>query len=412
MRGILPKDIDEQIFDLIVSTYENVIIKKNTELLVSNMSTTNATSTLLVDDCVDVVIRRVLTDTYAKYLDAKQIDSLIDFLRQLLSKILHQFRVALNAYFTYLKLNDVGECSTDVCSSMHPNTVLATLRIIKLLVKYSTEMRTELDDGLDKTATSSWCGIIPQLFCRLSHANLYVREFISGLLCRIARDYSHLIIYPTIVGSIDGPTKIATMTSANTNKVEKTTTTADEKRASSSSSSEKKTSKRRSGDKTTEVGADDETKAFGDLIIDEPNDDDDNTHELDENNDAVVVNDDDEEEDDDDDYEDNDDDEKQKELKNNYKNILNTLNETNSKMISEVKLFIIEMRRITLLREELWLGMYHNNTLIKSNRNEYAHEYFKFQFFSKINENSSHFNTQAHKSIKHLNFQITEYHTR
>ena len=48
--------------------------------------------------------------------------------------------------------------------------------------------------------------------------------------------------------------------------------------------------------------------------------------------------------------------EKQVELKNSYKCLLDTLAETNPKMIDEVKLFVHEMRRVTLLREELWLG--------------------------------------------------------
>ena len=48
--------------------------------------------------------------------------------------------------------------------------------------------------------------------------------------------------------------------------------------------------------------------------------------------------------------------EKKVELKNSYKYLLDTLVESNPKMIEEVKLFVHEMRRITLLREELWVG--------------------------------------------------------
>ena len=48
--------------------------------------------------------------------------------------------------------------------------------------------------------------------------------------------------------------------------------------------------------------------------------------------------------------------EKKVELKNNYKYLLDTLFGTNPKMIEEVKLLVNEMRRITLLREELWYG--------------------------------------------------------
>lgn len=43
-------------------------------------------------------------------------------------------------------------------------------------------------------------GIIPQLFSRLSHPELYVRQSISDLLCRVAQDAPHLIVYPAVVG--------------------------------------------------------------------------------------------------------------------------------------------------------------------------------------------------------------------
>ena len=44
-------------------------------------------------------------------------------------------------------------------------------------------------------------GIIPQLFSRLSHPESYVRQSVSDLLCRVARDVPHLIVYPAVVGS-------------------------------------------------------------------------------------------------------------------------------------------------------------------------------------------------------------------
>jgi PI-3-kinase-related kinase SMG-1 len=44
-------------------------------------------------------------------------------------------------------------------------------------------------------------GIIPQLFSRLSHPEVYVRQSISDLLCRVAHDAPHLIVYPAVVGS-------------------------------------------------------------------------------------------------------------------------------------------------------------------------------------------------------------------
>ena len=43
-------------------------------------------------------------------------------------------------------------------------------------------------------------GIIPQLFSRLNHPEPYVRQSVSDLLCRVAHDAPHLIVYPAVVG--------------------------------------------------------------------------------------------------------------------------------------------------------------------------------------------------------------------
>lgn len=45
-------------------------------------------------------------------------------------------------------------------------------------------------------------GIIPQLFSRLNHPEAHIRQSICSLLCRVAQDSPHLILYPAIVGSL------------------------------------------------------------------------------------------------------------------------------------------------------------------------------------------------------------------
>lgn len=45
-------------------------------------------------------------------------------------------------------------------------------------------------------------GIIPQLFSRLNHPEAYIRQSICSLLCRVAQDSPHLVLYPAIVGSL------------------------------------------------------------------------------------------------------------------------------------------------------------------------------------------------------------------
>ncbi|XP_016399751.1 LOW QUALITY PROTEIN: serine/threonine-protein kinase SMG1-like [Sinocyclocheilus rhinocerous] len=80
--------------------------------------------------------------------------------------------------------------------------VMATLRLLRLLVKHAGELREGLEHGLASTPTAPWRGIIPQLFSRLNHPEAYIRQSICSLLCRVAQDSPHLILYPAIVGSI------------------------------------------------------------------------------------------------------------------------------------------------------------------------------------------------------------------
>ena len=174
----------------------------------------------------------------------------------------------------------------------------------------------------------------------------------SELLCRIARDFPHLIIYPAVVGSQDGPTKIE-----NVHK-------------SSSSNNKKNVYPKLSQPNVKEdagsVGEEAETVDAQpddfDEIEKEVNEEDDEGNEIkrveeddDDNNDVNEQDEEDAEEEEEDDEEIRNE-EKKVELKNSYKCLLDTLAQTNPKMIDEVKLFVHEMRRVTLLREELWLG--------------------------------------------------------
>ena len=97
--------------------------------------------------------------------------------------------------------------------------MISTLRLLRLLVKHAWELRNVLEDGLAVTPTAPWKGIIPQLFSRLSHPEGYVRQSISDLLCRVAEDAPHLIVYPAVVGS--STTKLDTKSQSETGKDKK-----------------------------------------------------------------------------------------------------------------------------------------------------------------------------------------------
>ncbi|KAF7200875.1 serine/threonine-protein kinase SMG1 isoform X2 [Nothobranchius furzeri] len=166
------------------------------------------------DDMVDVIWRQ-LTSSCPWLGEAGQqvTDGLIRVWRRVVDRIFGLYRVSCHAYFTFLKLNagqvPVDEDDPKLLLSCHSNKqsnddviVMATLRLLRLLVKHAGELREGLELGLASTPTAPWRRIIPQLFSRLNHPEAYIRQSICNLLCRVAQDSPHLVLYPAIVGSL------------------------------------------------------------------------------------------------------------------------------------------------------------------------------------------------------------------
>ncbi|XP_029016036.1 serine/threonine-protein kinase SMG1 [Betta splendens] len=166
------------------------------------------------DDMVDVIWRQLISS--CPWLgDVGQVvtDGLIQVWRCVVDRIFGLYRVSCQAYFTFLKLN-AGQVPIDEddpklllsCQNTKQSNddmiVMATLRLLRLLVKHAGELREGLELGLASTPTAPWRGIIPQLFSRLNHPEAYIRQSICSLLCRVAQDSPHLILYPAIVGSL------------------------------------------------------------------------------------------------------------------------------------------------------------------------------------------------------------------
>ncbi|XP_026671607.1 serine/threonine-protein kinase SMG1 [Ceratina calcarata] len=86
-------------------------------------------------------------------------------------------------------------------------TITATLRLLRLVVKHALELQNVLESGLSSTPTAPWKEIIPQLFSRLSHPESYVRTRVSELLCRVAENSPHLITFPAVIGAVSGQKK-------------------------------------------------------------------------------------------------------------------------------------------------------------------------------------------------------------
>ncbi|XP_065588599.1 serine/threonine-protein kinase SMG1 isoform X4 [Cyrtonyx montezumae] len=165
------------------------------------------------DDMVDVIWRQLLTTCpWLSDLDENATEGLIKVWRKVVDRIFSLYKLSCSAYFTFLKLN-AGQVALDeddprlhLRNTSEQSTddviVMATLRLLRLLVKHAGELRQYLEHGLETTPTAPWRGIIPQLFSRLNHPEVYVRQSICNLLCRVAQDSPHLILYPAIVGTI------------------------------------------------------------------------------------------------------------------------------------------------------------------------------------------------------------------
>ncbi len=100
--------------------------------------------------------------------------------------------IAVDAFFQYVALSDGGR---------EDMLIVATLHLLQLTVKHALELQESLQRGLETTPSARWKAIIPQLFSRLNHPVQVVRSRISDLLCRIAKDFPHLIIFPAVVGA-------------------------------------------------------------------------------------------------------------------------------------------------------------------------------------------------------------------
>ncbi|CAF2371561.1 unnamed protein product [Rotaria sp. Silwood2] len=79
-----------------------------------------------------------------------------------------------------------------------PN-VLVTLNLLRVLVRYPQQLRNIFEINLVNVPTVAWKRLIPQLFSRLNYPDSFVRDYVTNLLIRIAKDYPQLILYSVIV---------------------------------------------------------------------------------------------------------------------------------------------------------------------------------------------------------------------
>lgn len=227
----------------------------------------------------------------------EETEKLVKIWRKSRKRLYAYYELSADAYFKYLLLVTSAE---SVSNSAEYNTITATLRLLRLIVKHAIVLQTVLDNGLANTPTQPWKIIIPQLFSRLNHPEAYVRQRVSEFLCRVAEDAPHLITFPAVVGAVEGGMKFD----------------------------------------FSEISMPKDCFSQGN----------DNNEEINDINEIEEV------------YE-SENEETKNVLQLCFKSMVETLSKQAPEAITQVQLLVKELRRITLLWDELWLGtlmQYHN----------------------------------------------------
>ncbi|XP_071818149.1 serine/threonine-protein kinase SMG1-like isoform X2 [Apostichopus japonicus] len=265
------------------------------------------------------------------------LDSLLGIWQQMCYRVYSHYRLAAWAYFTFLQLNGTEkgpnansssnnackdgtdlEKESDTSSHQEDHNVTATLRLLRLLVKHASQFKDVLETGLSTTPTGPWKSIIPQLFSRLNHPEAYVRQSISDLLCRVAQDSPHLIVYQAVVGCADSESR------------------KDESQEAQHGVITKFLSAPSKGNMTLTPDLEGQQHDPGGMekepLDNQEEGEEEEEEEEEERNQSLHM------------------------MENSLQTILSVLSQHNPTMVTMSKLLVKELRRITLLWEELWLG--------------------------------------------------------
>ncbi|KAF5305594.1 hypothetical protein FQR65_LT07674, partial [Abscondita terminalis] len=247
----------------------------------------------------------------------QQLQGLVQIWKKSQKRIYGYYEMSADSYFKFLHL--AMNSDNIINKSNECNTITATLRLLRLIVKHALVLQNVIEDGLASTPTHPWKVIIPQLFSRLNHPEAYVRERVSEFLCRVAEDAPHLITFPAVVGAVEGGVKFE----------------------------------------------------FKELSM--PKDCFSQSNDNNEDNELNEI---------EDNYE-SDTEETKNVLQSCFKSMVETLSKQAPETITQVQMLVKELRRITLLWDELWLGtlaQYHSEIIQRQHQLEVEIE--------KVNENS------------------------
>ncbi|EJD76312.1 hypothetical protein LOAG_16705 [Loa loa] len=102
---------------------------------------------------------------------------------------------AAHSYFAYIAVSGRETKEGTI------GTVMATLRILQLLVKKHDALHHLILNEMLQVDELMWKDILPQLFARLNHPVRAVRDTLCTILERIAATSPHALCYPAIVGA-------------------------------------------------------------------------------------------------------------------------------------------------------------------------------------------------------------------
>ncbi|XP_066926510.1 serine/threonine-protein kinase SMG1-like [Clytia hemisphaerica] len=313
IQCILPEGLPTTLKERVV----NVISKAHN---IKDISVESNTQKLLEEQPADEVNIRchlhMLCRDYAN--DFKDYDESIDGLvkvwQAVISRVFAHYKHATISYFTYLKLNgSEAPTPTAMLQRSEYGNITSTLRLLRLMVKYSDELKQHLEEPFNETPTKPWKGIIPQLFARLNHPDKYVQTKVANLLCRIAKDSPQLIVYPTVVGCSDMTSQQHLSKSSAQGILRAYQFNADDECEQPLSGNEPDSV---SQEIVSQTDIDGIASSQEDLPVSS----------------------------------------EEKIMLSSLHIILDTLNEDTPKLVQEVKCVVQELRRITLLWDELWLG--------------------------------------------------------
>ncbi|XP_063692861.1 serine/threonine-protein kinase SMG1-like [Bolinopsis microptera] len=135
--------------------------------------------------------------TTAPDLPKDTVSQLCDVYIRVSSRLYHNYRIAVKSYCRYLHLS-AGErdCNTrvDKVDKTTHRELHTTLRLMKLMTSHDVALHDLIED-ISRTPALQWYKVTPQLLSRIGHSNPSVRNALLTILCSVARQYPHKLVY-------------------------------------------------------------------------------------------------------------------------------------------------------------------------------------------------------------------------